>query len=591
MRSMSLSVRLWAIAAATLLGSITLVAVCVRSVNVVKIRGPIYSDIVMYKDLLADILPPPEYLIESYLNCFELLQTKAAERQPLLDKAARLEKDFLDRREVWDKSLTQPQIRQAMLDDAIPAGLEFLKIVKTQFLPLVRDGRDDEARAVLEGPLAAAYTRHRSAVDKTVALSNKEVDVVEAHADKTLAANMTILLGAAAGINTIVLLLTIWAVRSILRPMRRLNAYAQGVANGDYSSTCTINGACELRVLGDVLMDTAAKVRENIERAGQAQAKAQDEAANARNAMSKAAEAERYARQAMSKGMAHAAEKLEKVVEIVGAASQQLSTQIELSNNGARKQAQRAAEVAASMEQMNASVLEVAENASHTADTSSRAQDKAKEGAGVVRQVIESISTVQGVAVMLKEQVSDLSRESESIGEIMNVISEIADQTNLLALNAAIEAARAGDAGRGFAGVADEVRKLAEKTMHATKEVGEAILSVQRTTQSNIANVESAVQAVASATDLAGRSGMALEDIVHLVETASTQVQSIAAAAEEQSAASEEINHAVEEVNTVASETSKTMDEASRSVLKLSRQAVELRGLIQELKSDAQSQA
>jgi methyl-accepting chemotaxis protein len=139
------------------------------------------------------------------------------------------------------------------------------------------------------------------------------VDVVEAHADKTLAANMTILLGAAAGINAIVLLLTIWAVRSILRPMRQLNAYAQGVANGDYDSTCTINGACKLRVLGDVLMDTATKVRENIERAGQAQAKAQDEAGNARNVMSQAAEAERYARQAMSKGMAHAAEELEKL--------------------------------------------------------------------------------------------------------------------------------------------------------------------------------------------------------------------------------------------------------------------------------------
>jgi len=133
-----------------------------------------------------------------------------------------------------------------------------------------------------------------------------------------------------------------------------LNAYAQGVANGDYDSACSVSGARELRVLGDVLMDTAAKVRENIARASQAQASAQDEAANARNALAKAAEAEGYARQAMSKGMAHAAEKLEKVVEIVGAASQQLATQIELSNNGARKQAQRAAEVAASMEQMNA---------------------------------------------------------------------------------------------------------------------------------------------------------------------------------------------------------------------------------------------
>jgi len=221
MRSMSLSMRLWAIAATTLLGSATLVAVCVRSVNEVKIRGPIYTDIVMYKDLLADILPPPEYLIEAYLNC---LRAPADQGRRFANhfwtRRHGWKKTFSTGRDVWEKSLTQPQIRQAMLDESIPAGLEFWKIAKTQFLPLVRDGRDDAARAVLEGPLAAAYKRHRSAVDKTVALSNKEVDVVEAHADKTLASNMAVILGAAAGINAIVLLLTIWAVRSILRPMQ-----------------------------------------------------------------------------------------------------------------------------------------------------------------------------------------------------------------------------------------------------------------------------------------------------------------------------------------------------------------------------------
>jgi len=473
-----------------------------------------------------------------------------------------------------------------MLGESIPAGLEFFVILKREFLPLLRAGRDAEARALLEGPLGKAYTLHRAAVDKTVELSNKEVEVVEASADRSLAANMNTMLFAAAGINAIVLLLTFWSIRSIMRPMRQLRAYAQSVAGGDYDGSCEIHGAHEIQGLGSVLMDTAAKVKENIARASQAQASAQEEAVNAREASAKAEEAQRFARQAMSQGMSQAAHKLEKVVEIVGAASQQLAVQIEQSNRGAQAQAQRAAEVATSMEQMNATVLEVAQSAAQTADTSSRAQGKAQEGADVVRQVIQGIGAVQGTAVSLKEQMTDLGRQSEGIGQIMNVISDIADQTNLLALNAAIEAARAGDAGRGFAVVADEVRKLAEKTMTATKQVGEAILAVQRGTRANIASVETAVRAIESATDLASRSGMALDDIVRLVGSASGQLQSIAAAAEEQSAAREEINRAVEEVNSVASETSKAMDEATRSVGELSRQAAELRGLIQSLKTD-----
>ena len=112
----------------------------------------------------------------------------------------------------------------------------------------------------------------------------------------------------------------------------------------------------------------------------------------------------------------------------------------------------------------------------------------------------------------------ELGKQAQGIGQILNVISDIADQTNLLALNAAIEAARAGEAGRGFAVVADEVRKLAEKTMTATGEVGEAIRNIQVGTQKNMSNVEQSVQAVVSATALADKSGNALVDIVNLVE-------------------------------------------------------------------------
>ena len=121
------------------------------------------------------------------------------------------------------------------------------------------------------------------------------------------------------------------------------------------------------------------------------------------------------------------------------------------------------AETATAMEEMNATVLEVAKNASQAAGTSDGARQKAQEGSGIVGRVVTDIAQVQKQSQALKQDMEGLGKQAEGIGHIMNVISDIADQTNLLALNAAIEAARAGDAGRGFAVVADEVRKLAKR--------------------------------------------------------------------------------------------------------------------------------
>jgi len=586
-RGISLAVRLWAIALVALSGSAALLFVSIRTIDEVKIRSPLYQDIISYKDLLADILPPPEYLIESYLTCFELIKADGPSQDVLIKKLSTLELDFRERNALWQKELKHQGIRQSMLDEATPPALTFYATVKSTFLPQIRAQMRDAARETLDGPLTEAYQKHRAGIDKTVQLANKEVEAVEAKADTTLSGSVQSLIVSAVGINILVLLLTYFAIRSIMRPMTNLTTYAKQVSGGDYDCTCEIRANDEIGNLAQVLSETVSKVKESIHLASDSEKMAQTEAMNAREATVKAEEAKGRAEQAKQQGMLQAALKLEQVVEIVGSASQQLAAQIEQSNKGAQAQANKAAEVATAMEEMNATVLEVAQNASRTAETSNKAQDKAKEGADVVRRVIDGIAHVQGTAVELKNQMTDLGKQSEGIGQILNVISDIADQTNLLALNAAIEAARAGDAGRGFAVVADEVRKLAEKTMTATKQVGDAIKGVQACTHTNIVKVDEAVKSIIGATELAGLSGQALEDIVHLVETATDQVQSIATAAEEQSSASDEINRAVEEVNTVAKATSTAMGDAARSVVELSRQANDLRMLIQNLKSDA----
>ena len=298
------------------------------------------------------------------------------------------------------------------------------------------------------------------------------------------------------------------------------------------------------------------------------------------------AEARVQAENAKRESMLHAAGCLEEVVRVLSAASGELASQLEESERGAAEQAARITETATAMAQMNATVLEVARGASSAADVSAGARGKAEAGTTVVQQVVASIEAVQQQSVALRRDMEVLGENAGAISQIMNVISDIADQTNLLALNAAIEAARAGEAGRGFAVVADEVRKLAEKTMSSTTDVGNAIRAIQNSTRQSIVQMETAAKTIEEATGLASQSGSALKDIVFMVEQAADQVRAIATAAEEQSSSSDAISHSIGQINIIADETARTMRESAQTVSELARQSQVLSSLIADLKNE-----
>jgi methyl-accepting chemotaxis protein len=257
----------------------------------------------------------------------------------------------------------------------------------------------------------------------------------------------------------------------------------------------------------------------------------------------------------------------------------EMAAQIEQVRSGADVQSARAAETATAMEEMNSTVLEVARNASAAADNASSASRTATQGVQAVGDVVTSIAEVQTRVRNLQQRMGSLGQQAESIGQIIGVINDIADQTNLLALNAAIEAARAGDAGRGFAVVADEVRKLAEKTMTATKEVEQAVGAIQGGAREAIGATEQAVDEIARTTEKANQSGERLREIQSIVESTAGQVQSIAAAAEEQSASSEEITQAVDDMNRISNETAQGMSASAEAVDELGRLAARLKEL------------
>lgn len=271
----------------------------------------------------------------------------------------------------------------------------------------------------------------------------------------------------------------------------------------------------------------------------------------------------------------------------VASAAEELSATVAQVSEGSEQQRSMVSSVAVAMEQMNSAVVDIAHRAGQSNEQSESTKTNAREGANLVSDVAHAVSQVRDLATTLHESMADLGAKAESIGAVMNVISDIADQTNLLALNAAIEAARAGDAGRGFAVVADEVRKLAEKTMTATHEVDASVAGIQNSTKDNLEKVENTIASVEKATELTSRSAAMLEDIVSSIDQNSTFVASIAAATEEQSSTSEEITHSVEDISNIASQSATGMVEAGAAVQELSRLAQELYHMLEVLKQKA----
>jgi len=386
------------------------------------------------------------------------------------------------------------------------------------------------------------------------------------------------------GILVVAMLMAVFMMRSITKPIDRIVAYTGEVSSGNLDAVLAGEFHAETGHLKESIEKMVTDLKKTIKETESKTCEAAEAAQKALVATHEAEDAKRAAECAMSDGMHQAADKLEDVVIHLTSAAQELSAQVEESTRGSDYQKDRIGETATAMEEMNATVLEVARNASEAAESSDNAKTKALEGAGVVSKVVAAIGQVQSQAMSLKSQMSELGAQAEGIGQVMNVITDIADQTNLLALNAAIEAARAGEAGRGFAVVADEVRKLAEKTMTATKEVGAAIAGIQKGTRANVEGVDASVVTIEEATSLARDSGKALGEIVRLAEVASDQVRSIATASEEQSAATEEINRGIDEISRVAMETAETMIQSAQAVAQLSDQAQVLQGMVHDLK-------
>ncbi|SBV95837.1 Methyl-accepting chemotaxis sensory transducer [uncultured delta proteobacterium] len=459
----------------------------------------------------------------------------------------------------------------------------FMKLVGNVNLPLLSDvmsRKDNFLSGEIDG------TKRNIALYTSQALGWKIaviIDSAEVHAVST--SMVWRLVGVGLAICALFIIAIFLLARSITRPIGMLVTAAEHIAGGKFDALPSkqyFSG--EMADLHSSLERMVQELGVLIAKSNEKAVEAEEQTRKATRALADADAARREAEKAKGEGMLLAAQRLESIVQKTKETADTLAKYIEAAVRGASSQLQHVGKTAAAMERMNDSVARVSRSSSDSARNAEETKHKAEGGAGKVSRVKASIGEVETKTSQLKSAITDLGGQAREIGQVMTVITDIADQTNLLALNAAIEAARAGEAGRGFAVVADEVRKLAEKTMTATQEVGSAIKSIQSGIHDSVGGMEEAALAVLNSTELATEAEVALHEILQISEATATQVGDIAAAGEEQAANSEHVSQGTLEVNRIANETSETMHQAKSAVDNLGRLAHDLEQLIRDLK-------
>lgn len=552
--------------------------------NKLRVNGPVYTQIVYGKDLVADILPPPLYTVESYMLAMEAIADPALAAADM-DKIAALKVAYDERRDYW-KSSTAPQALMAKLENEVLARADlYWAVMEEKFLAPMRRGDLAAAQQAL-GEIRTSFHHHEVAVNELVsmAVQFQEQEEKAATAD-------TLQLSAAAAISSVIsvalLAAGLWYFRRrAVQPLAVMSSYMETLAAGDYSQAVPYSDrADEIGAVAKsvaVFRETAIDRRNARERAEEERRQRDEQEAALRREKDLEEKNRLRVIEQISQGLGRLStgdlstridvafarefdqlrtefngtvERLaETISSVLQAAARLRSSSSEIADatndlaNRTEQQAASLEQTAAACDEITVTVRASLERAREAGAVMTTAKDGAHRSAAVVRDAVAAMERIAG--------------SSARIQQIINVIDEIAFQTNLLALNAGVEAARAGEAGKGFAVVAQEVRELAGRSANAAREIK--------------ALIDTSTREVADGVQLVNETGSALTGIEDHMLQVSGLIGAIVGASDEQSAALAEINAALQQMDHVTQQNAAMVEETNAACRALSEEVLDL---------------
>lgn len=460
-----------------------------NSIETLRIGGANYAGIIDNKDAIADVLPPPIYVIEAYMTAHlaeDAPENLAANKATL----KRLKSEYDQRLAYWQGKALKPEIKAAIFGDSDRHAREFWTIVEDGLLPAIDRGDRAQVEAkVLE--MTAVFEKHRAAVNLMVPVIQAEAARQEENAQKAQTFAFGILLALALATVALLAAATIIVRKHVLAPLEDTTGLMNALANGDLNVRSThTKRSDEIGALAKALekFRTNAQERQRLEAASSSQKDVEVERAQR---MAELVEAFTGKLDDVIGGLTSSSQELHTSAVNLDNSSTNASRQAEQADEAARNTSSHIEEIAAATGQLRIAVEEISSRIAESARISSEAEAIGLETEKVI------------------EQLADATRQVE---EVTSLISDVADQTNLLALNATIEAARAGQAGQGFAVVAAEVKQLATQTTNSTGAISKRIAEIQQVSRTTATGVRSVLSAMTQVREICAAVAAAVEE-------------------------------------------------------------------------------